>query len=82
MVKLEMAKDMVEKVENPDKTTLKNVNPYRIRNAKAFPRKETWERKSYAIDWPFRSEFESIGLSLFLTFLGGPNREWNGWKGY
>lgn len=45
--------------------------PYRIRNAKAFPSKGDPEkkRKSYAIDRPFRSDFESIGLSFFLIFL-------------
>lgn len=31
-----------------------------------FLRKETRERKSYAIDRPFRSDFESIGLPFFL----------------
>ena len=34
-----------------------------------FLRKETGERKSYAIDRPFRSDFESIGLPLFYHFL-------------
>lgn len=44
--------------------------PHRIRNAKAFLlRKETRERKSYAIDRPFRSDFESIGLSFFLILF-------------
>jgi len=33
-----------------------------------FLRKETRERKSYAIDRPFRSDFESIGLPFFLIF--------------
>ena len=31
-----------------------------------FLRKETRKRKSYAIDRPFRSYFESIGLPFFL----------------
>ena len=33
-----------------------------------FLRKETRDRKSYAIDRPFRSDFESIGLPFFLIF--------------
>lgn len=32
-------------------------------------RKETGERKSYAIDRPFRSDFESIGLPFFLILF-------------
>lgn len=32
-------------------------------------RKETRQRKSYAIDRPFRSDFESIGLSFFLILF-------------
>lgn len=43
--------------------------PYRIRNAKAFPSKGDRERKSYAIDRSFRSDFESIGLSFFLILF-------------
>lgn len=35
-----------------------------------FLRKETRERKSYAIDRPFRSYFESIGLSLIFHEVG------------
>ena len=34
-----------------------------------FLRKETGEIKSYAIDRPFRSDFESIGLSFFLILF-------------
>lgn len=34
-----------------------------------FLRKETRERKSYAIDRPFRSDFESIGLPFFIIFV-------------
>ena len=34
-----------------------------------FLRKETRDRKSYAIDRPFRSDFESIGLSFFLILF-------------
>lgn len=34
-----------------------------------FFRKETGEIKSYAIDRPFRSSFESIGLSFFLILF-------------
>ena len=34
-----------------------------------FLRKETGERKSVAIDRPFRSYFESIGLSFFLILF-------------
>lgn len=34
-----------------------------------FLRKETRERKSYAIDRPFRSDFESIGLSPFRILV-------------
>lgn len=34
-----------------------------------FLRKETRKRKSYAIDRPFRSDFESIGLSFFLILF-------------
>ena len=34
-----------------------------------FLRKETGERKSYAIDRPFRSDFESIVLSFFLILF-------------
>ena len=32
-------------------------------------RKETRERKSYAIDRPFRSDFESIGLPLLIILF-------------
>lgn len=34
-----------------------------------FLRKETRERKSVAIDRPFRSDFESIGLPLLFFFF-------------
>lgn len=34
-----------------------------------FLRKETGEIKSYAIDRPFRSDFESIVLSFFLILF-------------
>lgn len=34
-----------------------------------FLRKETGERKSYAIDRPFRSDFESIVLSFFIIIF-------------
>jgi hypothetical protein len=43
----------------------KAVRPYQIKNAKAFPSKGE-KKKSYAIDRPFRTYFESIGLSFFM----------------
>lgn len=47
----------------------KAVRPYRIRLSKKGLRKETRERKSYAIDRPFRSDFESIGLPFILILF-------------
>ncbi|MFQ6629143.1 hypothetical protein Gotur_007190, partial [Gossypium turneri] len=48
----------------------KSSGPTGLEMRRPFLRKETRKRKSYAIDRPFRSDFESIGLSFFLT-LGG-----------
>lgn len=44
----------------------KPSSPTGLGMRRPFLRKETRERKSYAIDRPFRSDFESIGLPFFL----------------
>ena len=41
--------------------------PLGMRRPLPFLLKETQERKSYAIDRPFRNDFKSIGLSLLFS---------------
>ncbi len=47
----------------------KPSGPTGLRMRRPFLRKETRKRKSYAIDRPFRSDSESIGLSFFLILF-------------
>lgn len=44
----------------------KPSSPTGLGMRRPFLRKETRERKSYAIDRPFRSDFESRGLPFFI----------------
>ncbi|KAK8572924.1 hypothetical protein V6N12_028964 [Hibiscus sabdariffa] len=47
----------------------KPSGPTGLEMRRPFLRKETRKRKSYAIDRPFCSDFESIGLSFFLILF-------------